>query len=154
VIVTEPLADPLEHTVLDDDTVLEPVDEIDVELDGLVELLEKLDGDTVTDAQFDAVTETVSDGDTVFEGDEVIVKLVDEEIVTVAEPQADPDVETEEETDGEWVDEGLTEPDGETVGDTVAENDGLPEEESLWLFAHMMKCKSRMRFIRLNIYNS
>jgi hypothetical protein len=154
VIVTEPLVDPLEHTVFDDDTVLEPVDEIDVELDGLVELLEKLDGDTVTDAQFDAVTETVSDGDTVFEGDEVIVKLVDEEIVTVAEPQADPDVETEEETDGEWVDEGLTEPDGETVGDTVAENDGLPEEESLWLFAHMMKCKSRMRFIRLNIYNS
>ncbi len=153
-IVTEPLVDPLEHTVFDDDTVLEPVDEIDVELDGLVELLEKLDGDTVTDAQFDAVTETVSDGDTVFEGDEVIVKLVDEEIVTVAEPQADPDVETEEETDGEWVDEGLTEPDGETVGDTVAENDGLPEEESLWLFAHMMKCKSRMRFIRLNIYNS
>ena len=153
-IVTEPLVDPLEHTVFDDDTVLEPVDEIDVELDGLVELLEKLDGDTVTDAQFDAVTETVSDGDTVFEGDEVIVKVVDEEIVTVAEPQADPDVETEEETDGEWVDEGLTEPDGETVGDTVAENDGLPEEESLWLFAHMMKCKSRMRFIRLNIYNS
>ena len=93
----------------------------------------------------------MSDGDTVFEGDEVIVKLVDEEIVTVAEPQADPDVETEEETDGEWVDEGLTEPDGETVGDTVAENDGLPEEESLWLFAHMMKCKSRMRFI-LKLY--
>ena len=64
-IVTEPLADPLEHTVLDDDTVLEPVDEIDVELDGLVVLLEKFEGDTEPEVDIEPVDDTVLDGDVV-----------------------------------------------------------------------------------------